>query len=411
MALIRQSMRMSGTWQSLVTRLLCIGILLIMWPYLAHAQATSAGDGSVYTAKAVVMRIDGDATTSDPGSYPQYRAQTVEAKFLAGIERGKTVRFEIDYQAGDGMAVRRGDTIYVSHYKVDTDSPLLTLYSYQKVDNDRLPVVITFLLLFFGCVVCIGGKQGVRGVISLAGGISLIVFVFLPGVLHGFSPVLMSIMVAVFVSSLGAYITHGFSKMTTSAIIGMAASIVIAASLAQAAVYFGHLSGITDETTYNMLSDPAYASVNFQGLLLGGIIIGLLGVLYDAAIGQAVAVEELANAGPHLSKSHIFSHAFRIGREHIGALVNTLILAYVGTQLPIILSFYPYGLGNFGAPPLNLEFIATEIIRTTVGSIGLMLTIPITTWVAVLLLVKAEGDADPAIIADERSRLLSMHSH
>jgi uncharacterized membrane protein len=156
-------------------------------------------------------------------------------------------------------------------------------------------------------------------------------------------------------------------------------------------------------------------SINFAGLLLGGIIIGLLGVLYDAAIGQAVAVDELHQVGPHLSRLVIFRRALRIGREHIGALVNILAIAYVGASLPLLLLFYESGAAF--SLTINREIFATEIIRTMVGSIGLVLAVPLTTLVAVFLLmrgVKKGGHSheDQTTLASELKKVEELeHRH
>jgi len=127
-------------------------------------------------------------------------------------------------------------------------------------------------------------------------------------------------------------------------------------------------------------------SLDLAGLLLGGILIGVLGVLYDAAIGQAVSVEELARAGQHYSRRDVYARALRIGREHVGALVNTLAIAYAGAPLPLLLLFFGTGDIDIGLT-INRELFATEIVRILVGSIGLVLAVPITTAVAVSMLV------------------------
>jgi uncharacterized membrane protein len=135
--------------------------------------------------------------------------------------------------------------------------------------------------------------------------------------------------------------------------------------------------------------------IDMAGLLLGGILIGLLGVLYDAAIGQAVAIEELSVHAPHLSRRKLFERAMRIGREHIGALIDSLALAYVGASLPLLLLFYSANTTSLMSV-LNREDFSTEIIRIIIGSIGLILTVPITSFVAVMMLKKkgAEGKGE-----------------
>jgi uncharacterized membrane protein len=396
---------------------LATSFCLLGVPVITHAQnATTTDQG--YIAHATVLKIVSDTPTDDSTTTPKSYTEIVSARITDGKDRGKLVEFSSYYTDGDGQKISAGQNIYVTRFlDQDQSNSLISVYSYSSVDHDRMPIVIIFTILFLGCIVWIGGKQGIRGLVSLVGGICLVVFVLLPGVIHGYSPVLLSILIASFVSSIGAYITHGFSRMTTSAIIGMVLTIIVAALLAQFAVHFGYLSGITDENSYNLLTSPEPGSppINFQGLLLGSIIIGLLGVLYDAAIGQSVAVEELAHAGPNLPRKLIYERAFRIGREHIGALVNTLVLAYVGASLPIMISVYEsttYYTGYATEPLVNMEFIATEIIRTTVGAVGLMLTIPITTFIAVLMLVGTHSDASEETIARERTTTESVgHRH
>lgn len=382
-----------------------IGAALCAAPSFSHAQSSAdqasasqpAGDPHGYVAKAVITAILSDTRADDGTTTPFNYNETVSARITSGSEQGKTIAFQNYYTDGDGQKLNVGEHIYVTRSVSDDSGNLVPVYQYSSIDHDRMPVVILFCILFLACIVWLGGKQGMRGLISLAGGICLIVFVFLPGVIHGDSPILLSIAVASFVATIGAYITHGFSRMTTSAILGMIITIVFAAFLSDFAVHAGYLSGITDENTSEMFSNPmpGQPPIDFQGLLLGGIIIGLLGVLYDAAIGQSVAVEELARAGPTLSRSAVYRRAFRMGREHIGALVNTLVLAYIGASLPTMLSIYEsvtyFGKGYAWEPFVNMEFIATEIIRTSAGAVGLMLTIPITTFVAVHLLVSGSN--------------------
>ena len=158
------------------------------------------------------------------------------------------------------------------------------------------------------------------------------------------------------------------------------------------ASYSIQLAGLTgfetDESMY--LHFNSRGTIDLAGLLLGGILIGLLGVMYDAAIGQSISVEELHRVAPHMSRKAIYIRALRIGREHIGALVNTLAIAYVGASLPLLLLFY---LSSESAMVIiNREVFSTEIVRSLVGSIGLILAVPITTLVATWMLIKKPKD-------------------
>ncbi len=145
------------------------------------------------------------------------------------------------------------------------------------------------------------------------------------------------------------------------------------------------------------------------GLLFGGIMIGLLGVLYDVAIGQAISVEELHHIAPHIPRKTIFKRAIRIGREHIGALVNTLAIAYVGAALPLLLLF--------ATPPVNVpmtinrELFAAGILRTLIGSIGLVLAVPITTALAVMMLVTVEPAKSTDVLKREDEAIETYAHH
>ncbi len=148
---------------------------------------------------------------------------------------------------------------------------------------------------FHLCAVAFGGRQGLRGLIALGLGFLAIAYILLPGILHGFSPIVLSMLVASLIVIVGSYITHGWNKVTTAAVIGMIATILLTSGLAYTAIHFGKLTGLgTEEAVY--LNFDTGGHINFAELLAGGILIGLLGILYDAAIGQAAAVDELRKA-------------------------------------------------------------------------------------------------------------------
>ena len=187
----------------------------------------------------------------------------------------------------------------------------------------------------------------------------------------------------------------------------MIVTVIFTGALAYFAVHCTQLSGNSSEEAVYLNFDTN-GTINFVGLLLGGILIGLLGVLYVSAIGQAIAVEELHNIAPHLPRKFIFKRALRIGREHIGALVNTLAIAYVGALLPLLLLFYTSGVNI--VQTINQEIFSTEIIRTLIGSMGLVLAVPITTFLAVILLVKPKAGKDD-FVSEEQHKLEHYEHH
>ena len=333
---------------------------------------------SITTVKAEVIEILKQETKKIPGTDVNSINQTISAKILEGKEKGLIVTVPNDY-----LVLKAGEVFYLTH-TVDT---LDGSDWYQVSDPYRLPAVYFFVGLFVLCVVLIGGKQGIRGLLSLVGSLIVILYVLLPAIIHGYPPILVSIGVSSLIIIIGSYVTHGFNRTTTAAVFGMITTIIFTGVLAYTAVHSTRLSGFnTEEAVY--LNFNTHGAVDFAGLLLGGIMIGLLGVLYDVSIGQAVAVEELHHAAKHFTRRVVFTRALRIGREHIGALVNTLAIAYVGASLPLLLLYYTSSADWHMT--LNQEIFATEIIRIMIGSIGLVLAVPITTAISVLMVIKKD---------------------
>jgi uncharacterized membrane protein len=341
-------------------------------PLKSLAQ-TSPEASHMYIEKAVVTKILSETQKQTPtGKEKTY--QNLEAKVLSTPDTGKIVEVDNSY-----LTLKQGEKFYLTH-NVDPNDGIDAYFANEPY---RLPWVLFFGALFIATVLIFGGKQGIRGLLSLIASLLTIVYVLLPGILAGYSPILLSIGISSFIIVVGSYLTHGFNRTTTIAVLGMIVTICITGALAYWAVYVTQLTGYVGEAVY-YLQFSTNGDIDFTGLLLGGIMIGLLGIMYDAAIGQAVAVEELASAGESLSRKEIYKRAIRIGREHIGALVNTLAIAYVGASLPLLLLLH-FSNASLDAM-LNQEVFSTEIIRTAIGSMGLILAVPITTVLAVQLL-------------------------
>ncbi len=346
----------------------------ILLPLVAQAQAEAVPD-TITIEKARVLEVTDQHSTVIAGTDTPSEVQTLKAQILDGVDKGETVTFDNDY-----TQINTGDLFYIRH-----DTSQLDGVDYWTVsDPYRLNVLIVLGIIFLALIAVFGGIQGIRGVASLCGSFILIFYLLLPGILNGYSPILVSIGVSSLIIIVGSYITHGFNRTTTAAVLGMIATVIITGLGAYYVVHAAHLSGYTtEENVY--LNFNTHGGINMVGLLFGGIMIGLLGVLYDIAIGQAVAVEELFSAGGHLPRLEIYKKAIRIGREHIGALVNTLAIAYVGVALPLLLLVQQTATTGV-ASLINSEMFATEIVRILIGGIGLVLGVPITTLIASYML-------------------------
>lgn len=365
-----------------------------------YAQQPEIVPDQKVTTKAQVLDVLSQNRETLPGLDVQGDHQMLMVKILEGEETGKIVKVENTY-----INLAQGDNFYLTHIVDKLDG----VDAYNVEGPDRITGLLVFLGIFVMSIFLLGGKQGIRGLISLILSFALIVFVLLPGIMHGYPPVLVSIGVAALIIVLGSYITHGFNKTTTAAVAGMLVTMAITGLLALIAIRATHLTGFSsEESTY--LNFNTGGHLDMAGVLLGGILIGLLGILYDAAIGQAVAIEELHQVGPHLSRWMIYRRATRIGREHVGALVNTLAIAYVGISLPLLL-LYTYSQQSL-VVTINQEMFSTEIVRILVGSIGLVIAIPVTNLVATWILVKQKRNANEQMVAKEQAAVEKMeHTH
>ena len=352
-------------------------VLALLVP--AHALAQTGEPSQLqevdYVELAQVLEILSTTKQNVPGTDTPQTIQTLRAKVLDGPDKGAIVTVENDY-----LDLAVGDKFYAVH-SVGGGEAVDERWNVQE--PYRLPTLVILAALFLLVVCVFGGRQGVRGLLSLVASLGAIFWILIPGILAGYSPIVLSVVISSLIVGVGSYITHGVSRTTSAAVLGMSVTICVTGALAYWAVYGALLSGYsTEDITY--LHFATNGTIDLVGLLLGGIIIGLLGILYDAAIGQAVAVEELARAAAHYTPWELYKRAERIGREHIGALVNTLAIAYVGVSLPLLLLLHFSNLSLTAT--INQEIFATELVRMMIGSIGLILAVPITTAIAIFML-------------------------
>lgn len=355
--------------------LIAVGVFFLMsgvvWGQAIHQDVQEI-------VEARVLEVLSEREETIPGTDVRTTVQQLRAEILSGQQEGQEVIFRNDYTVLDV-----GDPFFLNVFKtIDGD----VLYSVSE--PDRRNILIGFTLLFVFVTILFGKKQGALSLIALCLSFLLIIFGLLPALLRGAPPIPVSIGFAIGILTVVMFVTHGFNRMTFAALLGTVCSIIFTGILAVVAVDAGQLFGFTsDEAIY--LNLDTGGELDLRGLLLGGIIIGVLGLLDDVAITQTAAVAEFRSAG--LSKKEAYTRAMRIGREHVGALVNTLALAYTGAALPLLLLF-----SLATADPsflINKEIFATEILRTIVGSIGLVLTVPFATLTG-LALYKVEGPDD-----------------
>jgi uncharacterized membrane protein len=363
------------------------GVFLIVWlvPRLTTLFSSQRPVGQVgydsSTVRAEVLEIleTGQITL---GERPQ-RYQVFTARVLEGDFAGQVVEIEYGLQQirPNDADVRPGEQVLIS-VGVRPDGQIVAFFT----DFIRIGSIFQLFLVFVLFSMLIGGWKGLRGLLGIALSLLVIVAYIIPQILAGKNPVLVSIIGSFGFLAVSLYIVYGWTLKTHAAVLGMLIALVITGVLAWLSINFTRLSGFGDENVM-FLAQMTATPIDMRGLLLGGMIIGALGVLDDLVISQSSAVFELHGANPALSLGFLYRRAMNIGRDHVAATVNTLVLAYAGASLPMLLMF---SLNNQNPGLLlNLNFIAEEVVRTLVGSIGLFASVPITTALACLAAVYA----------------------
>ena len=316
----------------------------------------------------------------------------VTARLDSGPEKGQTTTLDIT-EGPDQPTLRAGDRIVLGR-AADPGAEVAYYFSdYQR----RLPL-LALGLLFAVAVVALARWRGAAAMVGL--GVSLLVLVrfVLPAILAGESALAVAVVGSALIAMAIIYLAHGLSARTTTAVLGTLASLALTAALAVLFVELPQLTGLSsEEGTY--LRGLLGGQVNLRGLLLAGIIIGALGVLNDVTITQASAVWEIYLANPSTGARDLYRSAMRIGRDHIASTVDTLVLAYAGAALPLLVVFTVAGrrLGDV----VTGEVVASEVVQTLVGSLGLVAAVPVTTGLACVLVTRtvrspADGDGPAA---------------
>lgn len=281
---------------------------------------------------------------------------------------------EVGLFAGDDVLI-----MFESDGSIIAISPATIQSSYQYADQQRRSFIFVLVAIFALAVIALGRW---RGVAALAGlGLSLIVIIWwlIPSLLDGNPPAPVAFTAAAAVAYLALYVSHGFSRTTTVALLGTVSALGLTTVLATLSVGLGGFTGFTsEESTLLLLLD----GVDVRSLLLAGIVIGAAGVLDDVAVTQAAAVFQIRRADPDLTTRDLMGRGMAIGKAHVGSIVNTLVLAYVGAALPLTILFVLAD-QSFGAA-VNSEVVAVEIVRTIVGTLGIIAAVPLTTWFATL---------------------------
>jgi len=375
--------RFGASSSSIVLSAVSAAILLVvillpnLAPSVAGPQVVQAYHGRV-TALLDPHRVD--PTGAGGGFLPDSRVLLLE-----GPDAGREVEAYLQGPGGqqDSNAYRVGEDVVVSYTLNPSGQPFVAVS-----DRWRLPQLFGLLALFVAAVVVVGGWRGVRALLALALTVAIILKVLIPLLVVGVPPIPAAVVIATFLTILAIGLTEGTTRASVAAILGTSAALALTALLAAVAT---SVAGFTNTLGSELVSLqlPNGQGLDLRGMLLAAFMIGSIGVLDDVTVTQAVAVDELASHG--LRGRRLYAGAFNVGRSHIAATVNTLFLAYAGASLPLLVFLV---VGNQPTTLLlNGEAISIEIVRTLVGSLGIVAAVPFTTVIAAWLASAESSEA------------------
>ena len=378
----------------------------LVWCVAAIAAAT-------VVALVVLWPGDSDTRLSEGLTAPTVRAEVIavsyapcpppqpgtcgeaEIRIEEGSEEGGTATLSLGGTLVD-PDLEVGDAIRVSKVELPPNLPpearqAAGAASYNFVDFERRAPILWLAIAFAALVVAFGRLRGALSLLGLAASLAVVVLFIVPAILDGTEPLAAALAGSLAVMLLTIPLAHGLGPKSLAAMLGTTASLALVAALALAFTELANLTGLASEEA--TLLQVGSTDVSLEGLLLAGMVIGALGVLDDVTVSQASTVLALRRANPALRFGELYRRAIEVGRDHVSATVNTLVLAYVGASLPVLLLFASGDLGFLDA--VNLEVVAQEVVAMLVGSIGLIAAVPITTALAARFVpASAAGDAD-----------------
>ena len=364
-----------------------IGVILL-WPETREIPRPPELGAAANTEKAEVVGVRAVPCGVGAGSD---ECLEVSAMLRSGPDEGDEVTFtfaaaEGEFDVGDDIRVHKN----VVPPDVLTQGIEVEPYSFS--DFERRTPMLGLVVIFAALVLLTGRWKGLRAVLGLCGSLAVVVFFIVPAILDGRSPIAVAFVGALAIMLITLPLAHGAGPKTVAASLGTAASLSLTLLLGYFFIDFAHLSGLSSEEALYLRATQG--DLSLRGLLLAGMVIAALGVLDDLTVSQSSTVMALRRANPNLGFRGLFRSAITVGHDHIAATVNTLVLAYAGASLPVLLIFSladtPF------ADAINFEAVAEAVVATLVGSIGLIAAVPITTALAALL----AGNVEPGALGE-----------
>jgi uncharacterized membrane protein len=363
--------------------------LFVLWPEgeptrAEQAAAVALPPGTTYP-DARIVSVESFDCGIDPSAAPQTCANAV-VEVLDGEGAGDYQQVELPPEVV-AAGVSEGDTLVLTRDAGAEGGPTYAFYDYER----DTPIIV--LAIAFAVVVGLVARlRGLASLVGLAFAFFVLLQFVLPGLLSENSPTLVSLVGSAAIMFVVLYLAHGFSARTTTALVGTLFGLTLVAVMGSVAVSAARLTGLTSEETIQLQGyDP---TLSFSNLVLAGIVVAGLGVLNDVTITQASAIWQLREVSPDITWRELYTRGMFVGRDHIASTVYTIVFAYAGAALPLLLLFevYPTPIWTL----VTSSALAEEVIRTMVGAIALVLAVPVTTAAGAFFATAADTEAGAA---------------
>ena len=360
--------------------------IVLLFIFFAFLYLFNSGNRFIYNKqgglshidfeKAEIVRVVSESLEKDENIKGLYRGtQDLEVKILTGEHKGE-VQIIKNYSSDlFNVHGKAGMKIIVS---IDTAEP--GIYRISVYNYHRTPFIYFIIFLFLFSLWVVGGKKGLKSIIGLTFTFISIIFLFIPMLFKGYSPVFASVLIVILTTIVTVFCINGWSVKSFSAILGTSLGVIIAGSISSIFGILTHISGFSTEEAETLIVIASYTNMKVSDLLFAGILISSLGAVMDVAISIAASIHEVYMANPNLTKKDLFSSGMNVGRDMMGTMANTLILAFTGTSINSLILLYSYNVKYNQL--MNMNLLGIEIIQGMSGSIGIILTVPIISFIS-----------------------------
>ncbi len=351
---------------------------------------------SLHYVKGRVVRITSEVLEQDSVDSSLYLGeQKIIVELLEGNQKGHEITIDNNLSKVHNIRVTNNQRVIICADTPENAEPYYTVFNYDR------SIPITMLILVFALVVIvIGGRKGVRALLGVAFSLLTVILFLAQAIYHGFDPIIIGFLTILITTGVSLLLLNGFSRRTAVGLISTLLGVLVTGIVFAIFAAFLHLSGYNSDSIEELFLVSYSTGLSIRPLLLVGVLISALGAVMDVAVSLAAALEELVIVNPLLNRMELVKSGLNIGKDMIGTMSNTLILAFAGTALTTMISLMAYGY-QF-QQLLSSNYMAIELTQGICATIGVVLTVPIATFISALLFIHSSNDEKGENVNDEK---------